>query len=315
MTHATAHPPIAIVGIGCAFPGARGADEFWQLLCEGREAISEVPPERFNIAPYYDPTLGKPGKIVTKRGGFIDGIDQFEPGFFGISPREAENMDPQQRLLLEVTWESIEDAGLTRRDLSGSSAGVFIGMSSADYSALQLNSHDPTNMDVYTLGGTARSILAGRLSHAFDLKGPSIALDTACSSSLVAVHLACQSIWHGGSDLAFAGGVNMILTPEPWAVLSLARIISPDGRARVFDADANGFVRGEGAGTVVLKPLQKAQADGDTIYAVIRGSAINNDGRNSSVMTPNGSAQEAVLRAAYRNAGISPGERYSSMSR
>ncbi|MFN8464899.1 MAG: thioester reductase domain-containing protein [Caldilineaceae bacterium] len=308
MTHTTAHHPIAIVGIGCAFPGARGVDEYWQLLSEGREAIREVPPERFDIAPYYDPALGRPGKIVTKRGGFIDGIDQFEPGFFGISPREAENMDPQQRLLLEVTWESIEDAGLTRRELSSSTAAVFIGMSSADYSALQLNAHDSATMDVYTLGGTARSILAGRLSHAFDLKGPSIALDTACSSSLAAVHLACQSIWHGGCDLALAGGVNMILTPEPWAVLSLARIISPDGMAKVFDADANGFVRGEGAGVVVLKPLAKAQADGDSIYAVIRGSAMNNDGRNSSVMTPNQEAQEAVLRAAYRHAGIAPAD-------
>ncbi|MBK8050585.1 MAG: hypothetical protein IPK16_27855 [Anaerolineales bacterium] len=252
--------------------------------------------------------MGKPGKIVTTRGGFLDDIDLFDRAFFGISPREAASMDPQQRLLLEVVAEALDDAGITRAGLSERTTAVYIGMSSADYGDLQLQMLDSSSLDVYTLSGSARSILAGRISHAFDLRGASIAVDTACSSSLVAVHEACEKIWNGGCDLALAGGVNMILTPAPWAVLSLARIISPDGRARVFDARANGFVCGEGAGIVVLKPLFKAQADGDPIYAVILGSAINNDGHNSSVMAPNGQAQEAVLRAAYRHAGVSPGE-------
>ena len=307
MTLETSHEPIAIVGIGCNFPGAHGPAAFWELLSEGRAAIREVPPERFDIKLYHDPVLGRPGRIVTTRAGFIDDIDRFDPGFFGISPREADSMDPQQRLLLEAAWEAMEDAGIARARLRAATAGVFIGMSSADYGDLQAHQQDPSNLDVYTLSGTARSILAGRISHALDLRGPSFAVDTACSSSLVAVYLACQSLWDGGCDLALAGGVNLILTPEPWMVLSLARIISPDGEARVFDAHANGFVRGEGAGIVVLKPLAQAQTDGDPIYAVIRGAAINNDGRNSSVMTPNGQAQEAVLRAAYRHAGIAPG--------
>lgn len=300
--------PIAIVGIGCAFPGARGPEAFWQLLREGRSPIQEIPPERFAVDHYHDPTPGALGKIIARRGGFLENIDCFDPGFFGISAREAESMDPQQRLLLEVAWEAVEDAGLTRTNLRNSNTGVFIGVSSSDYSDMQLQRHDSSTMDVYTLPGTARSIVAGRISHLFDLNGPSIAVDTACSSSLVAAHLACQSLWRGECNLALVGGVNVMLTPEAWAVLSLARIISPDGYAKVFDARANGFVRGEGAGIVVLKPLAQAQADGDLIYAGIRGSAINNDGHNSSVMTPNQQAQEAVLRAAYRQAGIKPGQ-------
>lgn len=300
--------PIAIIGIGCAFPGARGPEAFWQLLREGRSAIREIPPERFGVDHYHDPTPGVPGKIITRWGGFLEQIDQFDPSFFGISNREAESMDPQQRLLLEVAWEAIEDAGVTRTELSNATTGVFIGVSSSDYSDMQLQQQDSSTLDVYTLPGTARSIVAGRLSHLFDLKGPSLAVDTACSSSLVAVYLACQSLWNGECNLALVGGVNVILTPEAWSVLSLAHILSPDGCARVFDARANGFVRGEGAGIAVLKPLAQAQADGDPIYAVIRGGAINNDGRNSSVMTPNQQAQAAVLRAAYRHAGIKPGQ-------
>ncbi len=300
--------PIAIIGIGCAFPGARGPEAFWQLLCEGRSVIREIPPERFGIDHYHDPTPGTPGKIITRWGGFLEQVDQFDPGFFGISNREAESMDPQQRLLLEVAWEAIEDAGLTRRELSNATTGVFVGVSSSDYSDMQLQQQDASTLDVYTLPGTARSIVAGRLSHLLDLKGPSLAVDTACSSSLVAAHLACQSLWNGECNLALVGGVNVILTPEAWSVLSLAHILSPDGCARVFDARANGFVRGEGAGIALLKPLTQAQADGDPIYAVIRGSAINNDGHNSSVMTPNQQAQAAVLRAAYRHAGIEPGQ-------
>ncbi len=308
MTSTSIPEPIAIIGIGCAFPGARGPEAFWQLLREGRSAIREIPPERFGIDHYHDPTPGTPGKIITRWGGFLEQIDQFDPSFFGISMREAESMDPQQRLLLEVAWEAIEDAGVTRTELSNATTGVFVGVSSSDYSDMQLRQQDSSMLDVYTLPGTARSIVAGRLSHLFDLKGPSIAVDTACSSSLVAAHLACQSLWNGECNLALVGGVNVILTPEAWSVLSLARILSPDGCARVFDARANGFIRGEGAGIALLKPLAQAQADGDPIYAVIRGGAINNDGHNSSVMTPNQQAQEAVLRAAYRHAGIKPGQ-------
>lgn len=306
MTPVTSAAPIAIVGIGCAFPGARGPAAFWDLLRHSRSAIRDVPADRFPAADERGPNR-QLGRAIAMRAGLLDELDQFDPAFFGISPREAASMDPQQRLLLEVAWEAIEDAGITRSELSHSQAAVYIGMSSSDYADLQLRRHDPAAMDVYTLGGTARSILAGRLSHVFDLTGPSMALDTACSSSLVAVHLACESIWNGPSRLALAGGANLILAPEPWAVLARAGILSPDGRPKVFDAAANGFTRGEGAGVVVLKPLAQAQIDGDPIYAVIRGSAINNDGRNSSIMTPNQQAQEAVLRAAYRRAGLLPG--------
>ena len=232
-------------------------------------------------------------------------MDRFDPHFFGISPREAARMDPQQRLLLEVAWEALEDGGQVRERLAGTQVGVFIGISNNDYGRMQLS--DPYRIDAYAGTGNALSIAANRLSYLFDFRGPSIAIDTACSSSLVAVHLACRSLWSGESTLALAGGVNLILAPTITINFSKAGVMAPDGRCKAFDARANGYVRSEGAGVVVLKPLSKAVAEGDPIYAVIRGSAVNQDGRSNGLMAPNPLAQEAVLREAYRRAGVSPG--------
>src|SRR5579863_486499 len=297
---------IAIIGIGCRFPGAKDARAFWNLLRNGVDAIREVPPERFNLHDFFDPDPAAPGKMVTRWGGFIERVDQFDAHFFGISPREAARMDPQQRLLLEVAWEALEDAGQVRERLAGTSTGVFIGISNNDYGRIQFD--DPDRIDAYAGTGNALSIAANRLSYIFDFKGPSIAIDTACSSSLVAVHQACGSLRSGESTLALAGGVNLILSPAITINFSKAGAMAPDGRCKTFDARANGYVRSEGAGVVILKPLSKAIADGDPIYAVIRGSAVNQDGRSNGLMAPNPHAQEAVLREAYRRAEVSPGD-------
>jgi len=302
----TATEPVAIIGIGCRFPGADSPQAFWQLLRDGVDAISEVPADRFNLHDFYDPDPAAPGKMTTRWGGFLEHIDQFDPHFFGISPREAARMDPQQRLLLEVAWEALQDAGQVAERLAGTPAGVFIGISNNDYGRIQFS--DPHRIDAYAGTGNALSIAANRISYLFDFRGPSIAIDTACSSSLVAVHLACRSLWNGESNLALAGGVNLILSPAITINFSKAGVMAPDGRCKAFDARANGYVRSEGAGVVVLKPLSRALADGDPIYAVIRGSAVNQDGRSNGLMAPNPLAQEAVLREAYRRAGVSPGD-------
>lgn len=298
--------PIAIIGIGCRFPGAHGAEAFWQLLRAGVDAITEVPAERFDHHAFYDPDPAAPGKINTRWGGFVDQVDRFDPHFFGISPREALRMDPQQRLLLEVTWEALEDAGQAPERLTGTDTGMFIGISTNDYSRIQFS--DLSCIDAYAGTGNAMSIAANRISYLFDFRGPSIAIDTACSSSLVAVHLACSSLWNGESTLALAGGVNLILSPAITINFTKAGAMAPDGRCKAFDSRANGYVRSEGAGLVVLKHLSRALADGDPIYAVIRGSAVNQDGRSNGLMAPNPLAQEAVLREAYRRAGVSPGQ-------
>jgi acyl transferase domain-containing protein len=298
--------PIAIIGMGCRFPGADSLDAYWRLLRDGVDAMTEVPPSRWAADAYYDPDPAAPGKMNTRWGGFTGGVDRFDAGFFGISPREAEQMDPQQRLLLEVTWEALEDAGLRLDRLAGSAAGVFVGIFMDDYRRLQLS--DPENVDSYAGTGTTFSIAANRISYHFDFRGPSLAVDTACSSSLVAIHLASQSLQSGEATLAIAGGVNLILSPEPTIELTKAGLMSPDGRCKAFDAGANGYVRGEGAGVVILKPLSKAQADGDPIHAVIRGTAVNQDGRTNGLTSPNRFAQEAVLREACRRAGVAPGE-------
>jgi acyl transferase domain-containing protein/NADPH:quinone reductase-like Zn-dependent oxidoreductase len=297
---------IAIIGIGCRFPGAYGPTAFWELLCNGGDAITEIPPDRFDINAFYDPQ-GAPGKIMTRWGGFLDQVDRFDASFFELSPREASRMDPQQRLLLEVALEAMEDAGQSPGKLNGSRTGVFIGMCYNDYEDLEFQDHQ--GIDVYVNAGGARSAAAGRLSYAFGLEGPSIVIDTACSSSLVAVHLACQSLRSGESTLAIAGAVNLILQPESSIGFSQAKMLAPDGRCKVFDARANGFVRSEGVGVVLLKPLAQARADGNPIYAVIRGSATNNDGRSSGfLITPGREGQKAVIRMACRNAGILPGQ-------
>jgi myxalamid-type polyketide synthase MxaE and MxaD len=298
--------PIAIIGVGCRFPGANDSRAFWNLLRDGVDAIREVPAQRFSLDDYYDPDPGAPGKIATRWGGFIEQVDQFDAQFFGISPREAARMDPQQRILLEVTWEALEDAGQVRERLAGASVGVFVGISNTDYGRMQFN--DPTRIDAYAGTGNALSIAANRISYVFDFRGPSIAIDTACSSSLVAVHQACISLRSGESTLALAGGVNLILSPAITINFSKAGAMAPDGRCKAFDARANGYVRSEGAGVVVLKPLSRALADRDRIYAVIRGSAVNQDGRSNGLMAPNPLAQEAVIREAYRQAAVSTGD-------
>ncbi|MGO9463278.1 MAG: SDR family NAD(P)-dependent oxidoreductase [Isosphaeraceae bacterium] len=302
------HEALAIIGIGCRFPGdANDAETYWSILKNGVDALIEIPPDRWDLRTYYDPEPGKAGKTNVRHGGFIKDIDRFDANFFGISPREASRMDPQQRLVLEVGWEALEDGGQVLEHISGSSTGVFVGMSSFDYSLLQTGFRDRNAVDVYTNTGGALSIAANRISYCLNLKGPSLVVDTACSSALTAVHLACQSIWKGECELALAGGVHVLLTPGPYLGFSKLAMLSADGRCKAFDARANGFVRSEGAGVVLLKPLSQAIADRDRIYAMVRGSAINQDGRTSGLTVPSQQAQEEVLRAAYRDAGIDPG--------
>ena len=300
-----ADEPIAIIGIGCRFPGSDSPRAFWSLLRDGIDAVTEVPSSRWNAARVYDPDATKAGKTNSRWGGFLGEVDRFDSLFFGISPREARHMDPQQRLLLEVAWEALEDAGQVPAELRGSATGVFLGMTTDDYGRMQWNR--PAAIDMYSATGTLSSVAAGRLSYAFDFRGPSLALDTACSSSLVAIHYACQSLWNGEATLALAGGVNVMLTPENGVSLTRLGALAADGRCKAFDDRADGFVRGEGAGLVVLKRLSAAIADGDRVYAVIRGSAVNQDGRSNGLTAPNPQAQRAVLRDAYRHAGISPG--------
>lgn len=297
--------PIAIVGMGCRLPGAKNLAAFWQLLCEGRDAIREVPPERWDINAYYDPDSRVGGKVASRWGGFLEGVEWFDAQFFGISPREAPYVDPRQRLMLEVCWEALEDAGIAPDSLAGSSTGVYVATLSNDYDSIV--SQDYTLINSFTGTGTANSIVANRISYFLDLRGPSLVLDTACSGSLLAIDLACRSLRSGETTLALAGGVGVNLLPKCDIFFSSAGALSPDGRCQAFDRRANGIVRGEGAGVVVLKPLARAVADGDPIYAVILGGAVNHDGRSNGIMAPNGLAQEAVLREAYRQAGISPG--------
>jgi acyl transferase domain-containing protein/acyl-CoA synthetase (AMP-forming)/AMP-acid ligase II/acyl carrier protein/GNAT superfamily N-acetyltransferase len=298
--------PVALVGIGCRFPGARSKAEFWNLLCEGRDSVTEVPADRWDAAGFYDPDSTVPGKMTTRWGGFVADLDQFEPLFFGISPREAVHLDPRQRLILEAAWEALEDAGIASDKLAGSQTGVFISTLGSDYGNLMFD--DVSRIEAFSGAGAADSILANRLSYFLDLKGPSLSLDTACSGSLVAIHLACQSLRTGESNLALVGGVNVILKPDANIFFSKAEALAADGRCKVFDASANGIVRSEGAGVVVLKPLSQALADNDRVYAIIRGSAVNSDGRSKGIMAPDKQAQQAVLRRAYEQAGVSPGQ-------
>jgi len=299
---------IAIVGIGCRFPGGvTNLDQYWTLLAEGIDAISEVPADRWDIDTLYDPDPDAPGRMSTRWGGFVGEVDRFDPHLFGISPREARNMDPQQRLLLEVTWEALEHAGIAPTSLQGTRTAVYIGLSAADYYQI-LHGDGMNGLDAYTASGTAHSIASGRLSYVLGTHGASVSIDTACSSSLVAIHHAVQSLRSGDSSMALAGGVNLILGPDVTIALSKARMMAPDGRCKAFDSRADGFVRGEGCGMLVLKRLSDAVADGNRILAVIRGSAINQDGRSNGLTAPNGPAQEMVLREALVNAGIASGE-------
>ncbi|MEG3436744.1 hybrid fatty acyl-AMP ligase/type I polyketide synthase [Pannus brasiliensis CCIBt3594] len=279
---------IAIVGIGCRFPDADNPGEFWRLLAGGMDAVAE-----------------SNGRWVQKGyGGFLTDIDRFDADFFGISRREAIEIDPQQRLLLEVTYSALENGGINPETLAGSQTGVFIGISSSDYSQIRLQKALETNPYIGT--GNAHSIAANRLSYWFDLRGPSLAIDTACSSSLVAVHLAARSLQSGECERAIVGGVNLLLSEELTETFTKAGMMAADGRCKTFDAAADGYVRGEGCGVVILKRLSSAERDGDPILAVIRGTAINQDGRSNGLTAPNGLAQQSVIRQALRNAGVEP---------
>nr|AHZ46164.1 PKS/NRPS hybrid [uncultured bacterium 12-5D] len=297
--------PLAIIGIGCRFPGGvTDAESFWGMLEEGRSGIVEVPENRWNRERFYHENAEIPGKMITKWGGFVENLEKFDAQFFGISPREALRMDPQQRWLLEVAWEALEDAGAQPREMRGSQTGVFVGIASNDYASIQMRNY--AEVDVHTNSGSTLSIASNRISYLFDLKGPSVSVDTACSSALVAVNLACQAIWTGECDAALAGGVNAILTPDASIGFSKASMLSPSGQCFAFDARANGYVRGEGAGMILIKPLDEALADGNPVYAVIRAAVINQDGNTSSMTVPGVESQEEMLRQAYAQAGMKP---------
>ncbi|HVJ20927.1 MAG TPA: type I polyketide synthase, partial [Polyangiaceae bacterium] len=299
--------PIAIIGIGCRFPGNCDTPKaYWKLLLGKTDAVTEIPRERWDVDAYYDPDFSSSGKISVRRGGFVQGVDLFDAGFFGISPMEAQRMDPQHRMLLEVTYEAIEDAGLALERLAGSRTGVFVGISAHDYGDIQNTPSERVNIGAHTNTGTAQSIASNRISYSFDLRGPSFSVDTACSSSLVAIHLACRSLWTGESELAVAGGVNSIIKPEPEIGFSKGGFLAPDGRCKSFDSRANGYIRSEGTGVILLKPLSRALADGDPIYALIRASVINEDGATNGIAVPSPEAQEAMLLEAYHGSGIDP---------
>ncbi|MBX3611469.1 MAG: type I polyketide synthase [Hydrogenophaga sp.] len=298
--------PVAIVGMGCRFPGGADTPEaFWDLLANGVDAVRAVPPDRWDAKSLYDPDPSAPAKAVTQWGGFLDRIDGFDAAYFNILPREAERMDPQHRLFLEVAMEALDDAGLTRARLRGSRTGAFVASYHNDYQLLEYRDHEA--IDARTLTGTVHSVLVNRLSYLLDLRGPSISVDTACSSSLVAIHLACQSLRHGESDIALAGGVSLMVTPDLMVSLSKVGFMAPDGRCKTFDDRADGFGRGEGCGVIVLKRLSDAIADGDRVLGVVRGSAVNQDGHSTLLAAPNGLAQQDLIREALASAQLEPG--------
>ncbi len=301
--------PIAVIGLGCRLPGGvNDAATFWQLLRDGVDATGEVPPNRWDADALFDPDPEAVGKICTRRGGFLAEIDRFDAEFFGISPREAAAMDPQQRLLLEVAHEALDSAGRLGDRLDDNATGVFVGITNNDYGHLLKQAAGDRPLDAYFVTGNALNAAAGRISYLLGLRGPSLAIDTACSSSLVAVHLACQSLRAGECTLALAGGVNVILAPDTSVALSRAHMLAPDGRCKTFDAAADGYARGEGAGVVVLKRLGDAQRDGDCILAVVRGSAVNQDGPSGGFTVPSGAAQRTLLRAALAAARLAPAD-------
>ncbi len=302
----TEKEPVAIIGIGLKFPGAETKEEFWQMLSEGKSGISDIPKDRWDVEEYYDPSGTQPGKMITKKGGFVKNVDMFDPHFFGISPREAKKIDPQQRFVLEAVWEALEDAAINPEEIAETKTGVFLGISNMDYTSFQRGI--PENIDAYSGTGNALSVAANRISYTLDLQGPSVALDTACSSSLVSVHLACKSLQNGESDMAIAGGVNMILTPDINIAFSQAKMLSPTGSCKTFDANADGYIRSEGCGMIVLKRLSDAVKDGDNIIAVIKGSAVNQDGKSNGITAPNKLAQAKAIREALEDAGLTPDE-------
>ncbi|WP_205873803.1 type I polyketide synthase [Mycobacterium camsae] len=302
-TAASVDEPIAIVAVACRFPGASDPEAYWELLANGVDAIREIPDDRFDVDEYYDPDPETPGKIYSRCGGYLDAIDGFDPEFFGISPREAVWMDPQQRLMLEIAWEGLERAGYSPAALRGSRSGIFVGVAANEYSHL-LTAESVDSIEAHFITGNALNAIAGRVAFALGLEGPAVAVDTACSSSLVAVHEACGALRSGDCDLVLAGGVNVLLSPASLIAASRARMLSPDGRCKTFDAAADGYVRSEGCGILVLKRLSDAVRDGDRIQAVIRGSAVNQDGASSGLTVPNGGAQQRLIAAALARAHV-----------
>ncbi|MEU6084031.1 beta-ketoacyl synthase N-terminal-like domain-containing protein [Streptomyces sp. NPDC047108] len=310
---------LAVIGMGCRFPNARSVEELWDLLVGNEDAVTEVPADRFDVDPVYDPLPGTPGRTASRHGGFLDDAFGFDAAFFGIAPVDAESMDPQQRLLLHVVWEALEDAGLTPDRLAGSRTGVFVGQATSDYAEQAGADQDrpggagrpmagaPGQALRDAVGQRIRAATAGRVSYALDLRGPSLVIDTACSSSLVAVHAARQSLLTGESDLAVAAGVNLLLSPRDAVAYSEGGMLSPGGRCRFGEATADGFVRSEGVGTVVLKRLDDALRDGDPVQALVLGSAVTNDGRASGLLLqPSVEGQADMVREACRSAGIRP---------
>src|SRR5882757_4137194 len=304
--------PIAVVGMGCRFPGGvNNPARYWQLLQDGASGIVRVPKDRWDADAFYSADSTVPGTICSREGGFLTSWqpDEFDAEFFGMSPREAAGMDPQQRLLLEVAWEALENAGITARAIRGTQTSVFVGATTSDYYYLAFPAQSrPEDVDPYVTFGNASNFAAGRLGYLLGVHGPAVVIDTACSSSLVTIHLACQSLRRRESDQALAAGVNLILSPENSIACSQWGMLAPDGRCKTFDVDADGYVRSEGAGVVVLKRLSDALRDGDSVLAVVRGSAVNQDGPSSGQTVPNGPAQQAVLRAALAASRLGPAD-------
>jgi acyl transferase domain-containing protein len=303
--------PIAVVGMGCRFPGAvNNPGQYWRFLQEGRSGIVRVPPERWDADAFFSDDRAVPGTICTREGGFLTTWkpDQFDAEFFSIAPREAAAMDPQQRLLLEVAWEAVEDAGITAQTIRGTQTSIFVGLTANDYSLSVAGKLPPQDVDAYASFGNAANFAAGRLAYFLGVRGPALVIDTACSSSLVTVHLACQSLRRRESDTALAAGTNLILSPENSIACSQFGMLSPDGRCKTFDASADGYVRSEGCGVVVLRRLGDALRDGDRVLALIRGSAVNQDGASSGQTVPNGPAQQALIRQALDSSRLQPSE-------
>ncbi|OZG73074.1 hypothetical protein BTA51_11285 [Hahella sp. CCB-MM4] len=297
---------IAIVGMSCRLPGdVKNSREFWKFLINGGDGIVEVPEDRWDIGAYYDADREKPNRMYVRRGGFIQGLDQFDPQFFGISPKEAPFIDPQHRWLLELAYEAFEDAGIRAGDLKGSDTAVYVGQFMHDYEQVQLESNAHNLMSSHSATGPSMTLTANRISYVFDFTGPSVTLDTACSSSLVALDMACKALLNGDSRLALAGGVNILLRPELTMSICKASMLSPDGRCKSFDASANGYVRSEGAAWVVVKTLSDAQRDGDRILAVIKATGVNQDGQTVGITVPNGESQKKLLRLNLNRAGVS----------
>src|SRR3954451_5034979 len=308
-----AHPTeparqFAIVGYAARFPGAQDADEFWEVLREGRDVVSEVPGDRWDVEEFFDPQPGAAGKVVTRRAGLVDDVTGFDAPFFGMSTREVRLMDPQHRLLLETAWRAVEHSGTAPTALAGSNTGVFVGLSTHDYLGMASDELTYPEIEAYVAIGTSNAAAAGRISYRLGLQGPAVAVDTACSSSLVAIHQACQALQLGECDLALAGGANVLLTPATMITFSHAHMLAPDGRCKTFDAAADGYVRGEGCGVIVIKRLEDAIPGGDRIRAVIRGSAINQDGASGGLTVPHGVAQQRVIADALKRANLEPSD-------